>query len=132
MAWVGIVIIIALFQYFGFGFAVARARGRYNCPAPATSGNEMFERYYRVQMNTLEQLAIFIPAVALFAWTIDPRWAAALGAVWIIGRLIYFRSYVREPRSRALGFALTALPSLGMLAAALVALVMRLAGSGGG
>lgn len=131
MAWVGIVIIIALFEYFGFGFAVARARGRYNCPAPATSGHEMFERYYRVQMNTLEQLAIFIPALVLFAWVIDPRWAAALGAIWIVGRLIYFRSYVRDPRTRALGFAMTALPSLGMLGATLVALVIEVAGTGG-
>lgn len=126
MAWVAIVIIIALFEFFGFGFAVARARGRYGCPAPATTGNEMFERYYRVQMNTLEQLVMFIPAVVLFAWVFDPRVAAALGVVWIIGRLVYFRSYVRDPRSRALGFALTALPSLGMLGAALVGLVIGL------
>lgn len=128
MAWVGIVIIIALLEFFYFGLEVARARGRYNCPAPATSGNEMFERHYRVQMNTLEQLVIFIPAMVLFAWVIDPRWAAALGVVWIVGRLIYFRSYVRDPRSRAVGFALTALPSLGMLCAALVALVIEVAG----
>lgn len=127
MAWVGIVIIVALFEFFAFGFAVAMARGRYNCPAPATSGNEMFERYYRVQMNTLEQLVIFIPAIVLFAWVHDPEWAAAIGAIWVIGRLIYFRSYVRDPRSRALGFAMTAFPSLGMLAAALVGLVMQVA-----
>jgi glutathione S-transferase len=127
MAWVGIVIIIALFGFFYFGLEVARARGRYNCPAPATSGNEMFERYYRVQMNTLEQLVIFVPAVVLFALVFDPSWAAAAGAVWIIGRLVYFRSYVRDPRSRAVGFAMTALPSLGMLAAALVALVVEVA-----
>src|SRR5690606_24936399 len=125
MAWVGIVISIALFEYFFFGFAVARARGRYNCPAPATTGNPMFERYYRVQMNTLEQIVIFIPALLLFAWRFDPRWAGALGAVWIIGRLVYFLTYVREPRSRALGFALTALPSLGMLAASLLSLVIE-------
>jgi len=87
MAWVAIVIIVALFEFFGFGIAVARARGRYQCPAPATSGHEMFERYYRVQMNTLEQLVIFIPAIVLFAWVLDPHWAAAAGAVWIIGRL---------------------------------------------
>lgn len=126
MAWVGIVIIIAVLEFFGFGIAVARARGRYGCPAPATSGNEMFERYYRVQMNTLEQLVVFIPAIVLFAWVFDPRGAAALGVVWIIGRLVYFRSYVRDPRTRALGFAMTALPSLGMLGAALVGLVIGL------
>jgi glutathione S-transferase len=126
MAWVGIVVIVALFEFFGFGYAVARARGRYNCPAPATTGHEMFERYYRVQMNTLEQLVLFIPAIVLFAWIFDPRWAAGIGVVWIIGRLVYFRSYVRNPRSRALGFALTALPSLGMLGAALVGLSMEL------
>ena len=126
MAWVGIVIIIAVFEFFGFGLAVAKARGRYGCPAPATAGHEMFERYYRVQMNTLEQLVIFIPAIVLFAWVFDPRWAAAIGVVWILGRLVYFRSYVRDPRSRALGFAMTALPSLGMLAAALVGLVAGL------
>jgi uncharacterized MAPEG superfamily protein len=126
MAWVGIVIIIALYEFFAFGFAVARARGRYNCPAPATTGNEMFERYYRVQMNTLEQIVLFIPAILLFAWVFDPRWAAAIGVVWIMGRLVYFRSYVRDPRSRALGFAMTALPTLGMLGAVLVGLVTQL------
>lgn len=126
MAWTGIIIIIALFEFFAFGFAVARARIRYNCPAPATTGNEMFERYYRVQMNTLEQLVVFIPATVLFAWVFDPRWAAALGTVWIIGRLVYFRSYVRDPRSRALGFALTAIPSLSMLAMALARLAWQL------
>jgi uncharacterized MAPEG superfamily protein len=126
MAWVGIVLIIALFEYFAFGLAVARARGRYDCPAPKTSGHEMFERYYRVQMNTLEQIVIFIPATLLFAWRFDPRWAAAIGVVWIVGRLIYFLTYVREPRSRGLGFAMTALPSLGMLAASLVSLAVEI------
>lgn len=126
MAWVAIVVIVALLEFFAFGCAVAWARGRYNCPAPATTGNEIFERYYRVQMNTLEQLAMFIPAIVIFAWRIEPRWAAGLGVVWIIGRLIYFRSYVRDPRSRALGFALTAMPSLAMLGISLVALVIDL------
>jgi len=58
---------LALLQYLAFGIAVGAARGRYGVKAPATTGNEVFERYYRVQMNTLEQLALFLPAIFLAA-----------------------------------------------------------------
>jgi hypothetical protein len=33
-------------------------RGRHNIRAPAASGHPLFERAYRVQLNTLEQLAV--------------------------------------------------------------------------
>src|SRR5256886_12507640 len=66
MPFVHLVIALALVEFFLFGVAVARARARYNIPAPATTGNEVFERYFRVQMNTLEQLVVFVPAVLLF------------------------------------------------------------------
>ena len=115
MAWVLIVIVLALLQFFVFGILVGRARMRYGVPAPATTGNEQFERYFRVQMNTLEQLVMFLPAIWLFAQFISPHWAAALGAVYLIGRLIYLASYVKDPKSRSLGFALTSLPVLVML-----------------
>jgi hypothetical protein len=62
MIFVHLVIGVALLEFLYFGFAVGRARETYGIKAPATTGNEMFERYYRVQMNTLEQLIIFIPA----------------------------------------------------------------------
>jgi hypothetical protein len=70
-------------------------------------------------MNTLEQLVMFLPAIWLFAQFVDPHWAAALGGVYLLGRAIYFYSYIREPRSRSLGFALSSLPTLLMLAGVL-------------
>jgi uncharacterized MAPEG superfamily protein len=126
MAWVLIVMVLALLQFVAFGAAVGRARGRHGVPAPATTGNPVFERYFRVQMNTLEQLVIFLPAIWLFAQFVDPHWAAGLGAVYLIGRMVYFNSYVKEPKSRGLGFGLTALPSLIMLGGVLYQAVMML------
>ena len=115
MPYVALVTVLALLQFFAFGFAVGRARTKYGIHAPAMSGHEVFERYVRVQMNTLEQLMIFLPALGMFARFVSPLWAAGFGAVFIVGRAIFAFTYVRDPKSRALGFALTALPSLAML-----------------
>jgi len=120
MVYVQIVLALALLQFMAFGFAVGRARGVYNCPAPATTGNEMFERYFRVQMNTLEQLVVFIPAILLFAMRVDPRWAAGLGVVYLIGRILYFRGYVRDPKQRGLGFVLSAIPNMALVVGGLI------------
>jgi uncharacterized membrane protein YecN with MAPEG domain len=115
MPYVAIVTVLALLQYQWLGFSVGRARAKYNVPVPASGGNEMFDRHYRVHMNTLEQLVVFLPAMWLFAHTVSPLWAAGLGAVFIVGRAVYARAYVRDPKSRELGFALTALPTIIML-----------------
>ena len=115
MELVVIVIALALLQYFAFGILVGRARMKYNVPAPATSGDPMFERYNRVHQNTLESLLIFLPAITIYGTYSNPNIAAALGVVWIIGRFIYLFAYVKEPGSRSLGFALTVLPSLFLL-----------------
>jgi glutathione S-transferase len=119
MAWVLIVIVLALLQFLAFGIAVGRARGRYGVPAH-------FERVFRVQMNTLEQLVMFLPALWLFAQFISPRWAAALGAVYLVGRLLYFLSYIKDPKTRGLGFLLTSLPTLVMLGGVLYEAVRML------
>lgn len=88
----------------------------------------MFERYFRVQMNTLEQLLQFLPVLWIFAHYANANWAAALGVVFIIGRAIYCRSYVRDPKTRSLGFALTALPILIMMIGILVQAIRALVG----
>lgn len=115
MPFVAIVTVLALLQFFWLGFQVGAARGRYGIAAPATTGNDIFERHFRVQMNTLEQLVMFLPALWIFAAYVSPLWAAALGVVFILGRAIYAASYVRNPKSRSLGFGLTAFPTLAML-----------------
>lgn len=126
MALVHLIVALALLQFIVFGMAVGWARGKYGVKAPATTGNELFERYFRVQMNTLEQLVVFVPAILLFATVDGPRWAAILGAVWLVGRVIFFYSYTRNPASRGLGFILTLLPSMIMVIGVLVAVVRGL------
>jgi glutathione S-transferase len=119
MAWVALVIVLALIEFFVFLSLVGRARGRYGIMAPATTGHEMFERYFRVQQNTLEQLIVFLPSIWLFAQFISPIWAAILGAIFLIGRIFYATGYVRDPKARSLGFALSSFPNLILLLGAL-------------
>lgn len=126
MFYVEIVLALALLQFIYFGGAVARARGKYNCPAPATTGNEMFERYFRVQMNTLEQLVVFIPALVLFAHLVSPYWAAGLGVVYLVGRFLYFSAYVKDPKSRGLGYGVTVLPIMVLILGTLIAAIRGL------
>ena len=63
MAFVTVIVMLAIIQFIYFGFAVGRARGRHGVSAPATTGDETFERFYRAHQNTMEQLVVFIPAI---------------------------------------------------------------------
>lgn len=111
MELVAIVVVAALIQYTVFGALVGKARMKYNVEAPSISGHPVFERYYRVHQNTLESLILFIPSILLFATYVRADLAAAIGVIFIIGRFIYLRAYVSDPKSRSLGFLLTILPS---------------------
>ena len=126
MPLVHLVITLALVEFFLFCVAVARARARYNIPAPATTGNEVFERYFRVQMNTLEQLVIFVPSVLLFARYVNVYGAAALGVVFLIGRALYFQGYVKAPQARHVGFILSVAPNLALLIGAIIGALFAL------
>ena len=126
MAWVQLVTMLALLEYFGFAYAVGSARGRYGVKAPATTGNENFERYFRVQQNTLETLVAFIPGISLFALFVDPNWAAWIGLVYVVGRVVYFRSYVADPAKRGPGFLLSLLSIATLLVGGLVGALRNL------
>jgi glutathione S-transferase len=108
MAYVHLVIALALLEFIAFGLAVANARTRYNVAPPATSGHPSFERTFRAHMNTLEQLIIFVPAIWMFAHYLSAPIAAALGALFVIGRALFFTGYVRAAEARHLGFNVSA------------------------
>lgn len=120
MAWVDVVLAAVLLEYLFFVGLVGRARGRYGIQAPATSGHPVFERWLRVQGNTLELLVVFVPALWLAARYWNPLYAAALGALFFVGRALYAISYVRDPKTRGLGFVLSLLPTAVLVLAALV------------
>jgi glutathione S-transferase len=126
MAYVDIVTALALIQFIVFGFRVGGARAKYGVKAPAIAGNEIFERFFRVQQNTLEQLIAFIPGIYLFSRYFNPLWAAAIGVVYLIGREIYAATYVKDPAKRSLGYGLTFLPMAILLAGGLIGAVWRL------
>ncbi len=120
MPLVQLVIGLALAQFIFFLFAVGRARATYNVAAPATTGNEVFERYFRVQMNTLELLVVFVPAILLFGQFFGGYLAAALGVVYLICRLVYFTSYVKDPKSRGIGYGLSIMPIMIFVAGVII------------
>ena len=127
MPYVHLVITLALAEFFLFCLAVAGARSRYHVAPPATTGNEVFERYFRVQMNTLEQLVIFVPPILLFAHYLNAYIAAALGALFVIGRAVYFQGYVKAAQARHLGFNLSAIPNAALLLGGMAGAVRALA-----
>ena len=128
------VTVLALIQYFLFGIAVGQARRTYNVPAPAMSGPPEFERVQRVQMNTLEQLVMFIPSLWMFAHLVSTTWAAGLGLVFIVGRALYSSGYRKAANKRGLGFGVSSLPVLIMMVGSLIGsgvAAWRAAGIGG-
>ena len=120
-----IVALLAILQFFFFGILVGRARGKYGVKAPATSGAEGFERAFRVHMNTLEQLVAFLPALFIAGQHWSNGLVASVGVVYLIGRFIYWRSYVADPAKRGLGFGLTVLSTFVLIGAGLVGAVMH-------
>ena len=116
---VAVVIVLALLEYVVFGMLVGRARGLYGVKAPAVSGHETFDRYFRVHQNTLELLVVFVPAMWLFGLYVDTTWAALLGLVYVVARVLYLRGYVKDPAKREVGFGMSVLPILVLLVGAL-------------
>lgn len=120
MNYVHLIAVLAIFQFMYFAILVGKAREQYGVKAPAISGNEHFERAFRVQMNTLEQLVCFLPALLIAANYWPQPYVAAAGVVYLVGRALYRRAYVADPAKRGTGFMLTFIPTLLLLIASLV------------
>jgi glutathione S-transferase len=117
---------LAIAFYFFTTTRVASARAKFGVKVPATSGHPDFERVFRVQMNTLEWMPIFLPSLWLFAIYIGDGIAAAIGLVWVIGRILYVLGYARAVKDRGPGFAIQALATIALWVGAFGAIVWRL------
>jgi glutathione S-transferase len=118
---------LALLFYFYTGVRVAKARAAFGIKAPAVTGHPDFERVFRVQMNTLEWMPIFLPSLWLFASYISDGGAAALGVVWVVGRVLYMTGYSEAAEKRSLGYGIQALAGAVLLFGSLGAIVWRMA-----
>lgn len=126
MGYVAIVTVLALLQAFIFAFQVGTQRVKQGIKAPATTGHPDFERAFRVHQNTVEQLVIFVPALWMAAWFWNPKIAAGVGLVFIVGRQIYRSAYLKDPAGRSAGFGIGAAAMLTLLIGALVSAVIDL------
>lgn len=115
-----VVILLALAQYMVLAGLVGRARAKYGIRAPAITGNEAFERVFRVHQNTLENLVIFIPAVWIFAAYLSPAWAAGLGVVFIVARVEYARGYITAAQKRSIGAGISGIVLIALVVGGLV------------
>ena len=117
---------LAILFYFFTSIQVSKARAAFGIKVPATSGNPDFERVFRVQMNTLEWMPIFLPSLWLFAVYISDPLAAGLGVVWIAGRILYLIGYSEAAAKRGRGFGIQAGAAIILWVGALGAIAWRL------
>jgi len=120
MEYTALIILIALIQFLWFGARVGLGRGKYGVKAPSTTGNENFQRLYRVQQNTMEQLVIFIPAVVAFSVYVSDVWVLLPGLAFVIARALYSYEYTTNPDSRTPGMGLTLLSNVALIVGALI------------
>jgi len=117
---------LAVAVYFSTSILVSRARTAYGIKVPATTGHPDFERVFRVQMNTLEWMPIFLPSLWLFAVYVSDPLAAAIGLLWIAGRILYIVSYSKAANKRGPGFGIQALATVALWLGATGAIAWRL------
>jgi glutathione S-transferase len=121
-----LVTLLAILFYFYTSILVSRARGKFGVKLPAISGNVDFERVFRAQMNTLEWMPIFLPALWLFAIYINDAIAAIIGLVWIVGRILYVLGYAKATEKRGPGFAIQSVAAIALWLGATGAILWRL------
>jgi glutathione S-transferase len=117
---------LAISVYFFTSIRVSKARAAFGIKAPAIIGNPDFERVFRVQMNTLEWLPIFLPSLWLFAIYVSDPIAAAIGLVWVAGRILYMTGYSQAANKRRTGFGIQASAASILWLGALGGIIWRL------
>jgi len=126
MNYVYLVILLALVQFLYFTFRTGSNRAKFGVEAPKTVGNETWERIYRVQQNTMEQLVIFIPGMLLFAHLVSPKWVLLPGVLFLIGRQLYSYLYCNNPSKRLPGVALSLLSNVALVLGAIIGIVVEM------
>ena len=124
--WVMLATVSSLILFFVVTINVGRARVKSGIKPPQMSGDPEFERVVRVQQNTLEQLVMFLPALWIFAIVVSPKYAAGLGAVWIVGRILYAQGYYQAAEKRGPGFGVSTLATIVLLLGSLVGVVLQI------
>jgi glutathione S-transferase len=124
--WVSLVTICALILFLVLTINVSRSRGKFGVKLPDICTAPEFERVVRVQQNTLEQLVLFLPALWIFATSVSSIAAAVIGAIWIVGRILYAWGYYQSADKRGLGFAINALATLVLLLGSVIGIGMQL------
>ena len=117
--------------FFVSGMLVGRARGKYGIKAPATSGHPDFDRTFRAQMNTLEQLAIFVPVLWLATVYGNPHHATWAGYAWLLGRAWYIVGYIHSERGRSPGVLIGMVAWVALLVIALRGIIAGLVAANG-
>jgi glutathione S-transferase len=123
-----LVMVLALLVYYWTTFKVGSARGAHKVPAPSTDGPPEFQRIFRVQMNTLEQLILYLPSLWLFATSWGDLPAAVVGLFWPFGRILYARGYYAAAEKRSFGFLVTFLTTVVLLLGGLAGVIRNMLG----
>lgn len=128
MEYSAIITLLVVLQLLIFTMLVGKSRQATGVKAPAITGDPIFERYFRVHQNSLENAVVLLPAMWVFNMYWDPRIGAGLGLVYIFSRFIYLRGYVADPAKRGKGFGLGFLCELALVIGGLIGAVMALIG----
>lgn len=110
-----LITVLALIEYMVFQGLVGAARQKGGVKAPKVTGDEHYERWYRVQMNTVEQLVVFLPSLWLCAYLGGTTVAMVAGVAFLVGRPIYAATYVKDPEKRTIGFLLGYVANVALL-----------------
>ncbi|RLA41182.1 MAG: MAPEG family protein [Gammaproteobacteria bacterium] len=126
MDYVAFVTLLLVTQYLYFMAMVGKARGDADITPPAVTGDETFERNLRVQLNTLEQLMVTLPAMWVCAHYFGTAFAGTMGLTFFAGRVVYRSAYLTDPTTRGKGMMIGFLANVALLIAALLGVLGEL------